>query len=602
MNKQKYKDCLPVDTVLKAKKIINDFGMVLTENWIESGISSCYSVRVEIINTKVGTNGKGVTKELALASAYAEFLERFQNGHLFTFEKDKDMFRDAGFISSPDEMTYDVSTAYEKGKLLIDSIIDFNGLVDDKGYYKKFLELSREFDVNELKMNCLPFYNLTDGRKESLPVFLRSAYGTNGMCAGNTREEALVQGISELLERYVHVRILKDGLSMPDLPLEFIKNNYPEVYDMITEIKSSGRYDVLVKDCSMGRKLPVCASIIIDKQKQTYMVHLGSHPDLGIAIERTITESFQGRSLHMLNNEFSLEKSCIHISENIIGHLTVGVGEYPNEFFMTSDEEFDKELFARKWNSNMEMLEYYLDLCRKMGLKVLIRDCTLLDFPALHVVIPSLSEVFPLDELTMARMKTLKIVRKTMKNLKKSHRNFIELALEYMNYNIKLPHNIKGLKYYYGMPLKTEFEGGSLAELYFLMYGYAALCNHEKSINIVDILLKLKNKESEEYMYLKAIRELLYSMSKGLDMSMAYGAMSKFYPRDILERAVSRMNNIDAWFYEYYSKDCTWSCQACYIKDECNYPMFKDIMIKFRNIQIEKNINQETCNEIGLCE
>ena len=202
----------------------------------------------------------------------------------------------------------------------------------------------------------------------------------------------------------------------------------------------------------------------------------------------------------------------------------------------------------------------------------------------------------------MARMKTLKIVRKTMKNLKKSHRNFIELELEYMNYNIKLPHNIKGLKYYYGMPLKTEFEGGSLAELYFLMYGYAALCNHEKSINIVDILLKLKNKESEEYMYLKAIRELLYSMSKGLDMSMAYGAMSKFYPRDILERAVSRMNNIDAWFYEYYSKDCTWSCQACYIKDECNYPMFKDIMIKFRNIQIEKNINQETCNEIGLCE
>jgi ribosomal protein S12 methylthiotransferase accessory factor len=591
-----------MDTVLKAKKIINDFGIILTENWIESGISNCYSVRVEIINTNVGTNGKGVTKLLAMASAYAEFLERFQNGHLFTFEKDKDMFRDVGFISSPDEIAFDISTAYEKGKILIDSIIDFNGLLDDKGYYNKFLELSREFDVNELKMNCLPFYNLIESRMESLPVFLRSAYGTNGMCAGNTREEALVQGISEVFERYVHVRILKDGLSMPDVPLEFIKEKFPEVYNMIVEIKSSDRYDVIVKDCSMSRKLPVCASIIIDKQNQSYMVHLGSHPDLGIAIERTITESFQGRNLDMFNNEFSLEKSGIHISENIIGHLTVGVGEYPNGFFMTSEEKFDEELYSRNWISNEEMLEYYLVLCKGMGLKVLVRDCTILDFPAYHVVIPSFSEVFPLDELIMARMKTLKIVRKTMKNLKDRDRNSLELVLEYINYNIRLPHNIKGLKYYYGMPINTDFEGGSFAELYFLMYGYAALGKYEKSVDLVNILLKLKSQDSEEYLYLKAIKELLYMMSNELDMKVSNSAMAKFYSKGILEKAVSRIETVDTWFYDYYSKDCNWKCDDCYIKGECDYPQFKNIMMKFRNYQIEKNINQESCNVFRLCE
>ena len=35
-------------------------------------------------------------------------------------------------------------------------------------------------------------------------------FDTNGMCAGNSKEEALIEGLSEILERYVGMRIFEE--------------------------------------------------------------------------------------------------------------------------------------------------------------------------------------------------------------------------------------------------------------------------------------------------------------------------------------------------------------------------------------------------------
>ena len=42
-----------------------------------------YSVRIKDETTGTGTNGKGTTPAFALASAYAEFIERLSNIHLY---------------------------------------------------------------------------------------------------------------------------------------------------------------------------------------------------------------------------------------------------------------------------------------------------------------------------------------------------------------------------------------------------------------------------------------------------------------------------------------------------------------------------------------
>lgn len=45
-----------------------------------------YSCRLQIDGLPFGTNGKGVTEEYALASGYAEFMERFQSGCLVNYQ------------------------------------------------------------------------------------------------------------------------------------------------------------------------------------------------------------------------------------------------------------------------------------------------------------------------------------------------------------------------------------------------------------------------------------------------------------------------------------------------------------------------------------
>ena len=49
-------------------------------------------------------------------------------------------------------------------------------------------------------------------------------FGSNGMSAGNTKEEALVEGISELIERYVQQEVILKNLRLPDFPTSYIKN------------------------------------------------------------------------------------------------------------------------------------------------------------------------------------------------------------------------------------------------------------------------------------------------------------------------------------------------------------------------------------------
>ena len=80
--KQHFKEVSPVETVKKLKAKLEEIGVELEENWSDESYINTYSLRVTIKGTPIGTNGKGVSREYALASAYAEFFERYQNNLL----------------------------------------------------------------------------------------------------------------------------------------------------------------------------------------------------------------------------------------------------------------------------------------------------------------------------------------------------------------------------------------------------------------------------------------------------------------------------------------------------------------------------------------
>ena len=85
LQNRRYKEVAPEETVKRIKKILNEVGIKTEEKWQEKSSVGTYSLRVCVKGTDIGQNGKGMTKEFAMASGYAEFLERLQNG-VFRFK------------------------------------------------------------------------------------------------------------------------------------------------------------------------------------------------------------------------------------------------------------------------------------------------------------------------------------------------------------------------------------------------------------------------------------------------------------------------------------------------------------------------------------
>lgn len=91
------------------------------------------------------------------------------------------------------------------------------GLLDDRlrAFYDPENELTGSMLIdlqsgNEDRGICgLPFTRQSDNQTVYIPMnIIGNLYVSNGMSAGNTRNEARVQGLSEVFERYVKTALL----------------------------------------------------------------------------------------------------------------------------------------------------------------------------------------------------------------------------------------------------------------------------------------------------------------------------------------------------------------------------------------------------------
>ena len=223
-----FKDDSPKNTVKRIKGILQEYGIKTEEKWNESGVPNCYSLRVSVFGTVFGTNGKGVTEELALASGYGELMERLQLGRIFKADRQKDAER----------YTYDMHDGYFSAQEL---------LKKNRNWYSRYIQAAKQRtgtncteealleqykDANG-KIPCTSFCEINTQSEAYLPTALVNAvYTTNGCAAGNTMEEALVQAISEIVERHVSLRVLQEGIPVPDMPEEVLQS-FPVVSEII---------------------------------------------------------------------------------------------------------------------------------------------------------------------------------------------------------------------------------------------------------------------------------------------------------------------------------------------------------------------------------
>lgn len=376
-----HKDAVPVNTIAKIKTILHNLGIEPVVHYWDSFGEANYSM----VLTDPGlciTNGKGISREYALASAYGEFMERLQN--LYLFPTSYGLMKEplTGF---PDAVLKDISFAAPfLGKFLRMLGVDPNS--------PKEVGLPTQF---------LPFWDVFNKKATYIPTLALDS--SNGMCAGNTPEEALIEGICEILERYVLSQLFFKSAVLPDIPMEDIKNL--GVYRLIDDISKNG-YHVIVKDMTLGGKFPVVGTLLLNKDRTKYRVRLGSSPIFETAVQRCLTEiaqssSFSDFEYKMADLQFdyceklvaernSKDKKLLiyHFSQNKI----TGVGHFPADLFTegTPDGSY-KKAFEEKFNNSKQSLHFLLDIIKGCKQDLYIRDVNFLDFPAYQLYISQLS-------------------------------------------------------------------------------------------------------------------------------------------------------------------------------------------------------------------
>ncbi len=415
-NKKPYKDADPLHTINRIRKILETVNIFTIEShqFSEGGLFCSARVRLGnngLSSLDIGTNGKGVSPELALASAYGEFLERLQNKALITnthylVERTDTNFPidSFGFDYVPDEEYHTIYELFDNIPFVLLELFNTNNkeelikLLNSKFYNSKII--------------TVPFYHLNTNQTRNLPMSLISHFcSTNGMCAGNTYEEALIQGICEIIERYVIKQIYLKNISPPNIPIEYFSGT--TIYEKIKQLEKDFSYRIIIKDCSLGEGWPVIGVLLINEENLTYRFKLGADTNPSVALERCITEIYQGISSNPTYCNFSIThnpfKNTKEKIKNYYKTIKDGTGYYPQSIFNHKvNYHFNGYYVTNALTSSEDFLQLTNFIVKK-GFQIFIRDNSFLDFPTFQVYIPKMSELNYFWSNTKEKIESLQI-------------------------------------------------------------------------------------------------------------------------------------------------------------------------------------------------
>lgn len=408
IRKKEYKSCAPEQTIHKIKSIIKDkLQLDLIERTFIDSNTLFYSCRLIISNgwisaLNIGTNGKGMSESYSCASAHGELMERIQNGALFNFID----FGTKYFIKNQANVYPDFCNSIIQQNVVLPFryAYDENNLRDNTVLKEAIRKYVQSFDNEELynlskdkEHYYVPYYDVFNKVLVNLPInIIFNNISTNGMCAGNTPEEALVQGISEVLERFVIRKIYFENITFPKIPHSCFEGT--EILKRVKILEEAEGYTIDIVDCSCGIGIPAIGVIIKNKENTKYQFHLGVDPSPITALERCMTELFQGRTA-ILFKDFDLSYQTLLLSDvkikekEINETFVVSTGHYPISLFYQKPS-YSFCGFDENWgNSDKTDLLLMTNLIKNLGYNIYIRDNSFLGFPTYSIYIPGMSEL-----------------------------------------------------------------------------------------------------------------------------------------------------------------------------------------------------------------
>ncbi|MCD4717131.1 MAG: YcaO-like family protein [Desulfobacterales bacterium] len=355
--------------------------------------------RVWIDSLHIVCEGKGVTEELAKASAYAELTERLSAGLYYPAFEEQVRFHLPGIYSAETNsfLNYEWMQGYVRAhQNEMGNPLTIEELLSREKHLKR--EEIEEIKDCEMAGHWVDGYSLLREETIKVPVkFLAYIHGSNGMAAGNTIEEAMIQASCEILERYAQINIVKPEKVVPSIDPDTVK--IPLIHDMI-DFYNAYNVGVTMKDLSFDGKLPVIGVLYTNRNLPSdSLEHMsliaGASFNLEEALSRCFTEGMQGKKT-LLSPRPNLNKPVVPRSQVKDYYMLMRCGVSPKDISFL--EKGEVTTFQRGGKKDiLEEIEGLKHIVRELETDCILLNHThpVLNFPVVRVVIPGISDFLP---------------------------------------------------------------------------------------------------------------------------------------------------------------------------------------------------------------
>ncbi|MEG1854670.1 MAG: OsmC domain/YcaO domain-containing protein [Acinetobacter sp.] len=503
------KDLPLEETIANMSAILAGLGMKIEIASWRNIVPNVWSLHIRDAQSPMCfTNGKGSTKESALASALGEFIERLNCNFFYNDQFWGQDIAQAEFVHYPDEKWFKPGLDGALPTEILDEYtLDIYNPDDE-------LLGTHLFDTNSGNMErgvcSLPFVRQSDGETVYFPSnLIENLYLSNGMSAGNTLVEAQVQCLSEIFERAVKREILEGEMTLPDVPQEILAK-YPQIVAGIQGLEEQG-FPVLVKDASLGGKYPVMCVTLMNPRTGGVFASFGAHPSLEVALERSLTELLQGRSFEGLNDlpKPTFSSNAVTEPNNFVEHFIDSSGLVSWRFFSAqADHEFVEWDFSGQGeNSNADEAKALFGILEEMGKEVYMAVYQHLGATACRILVPGYSEIYLVEDLIWDNTNKALFFREDILNLHRLDESRLEALLERLEECDS--DDYTEIKTLIGIEFDDNTVWGQLTILELKLQIYLALQQFEEAQDLVGAFLQYNTNTVERGLFYQCLNVVL---------------------------------------------------------------------------------------------
>ena len=501
---------LPLEqTIANMSEVLANLGIKIEIASWRNIIPNVWSLHIRDAHSPMCfTNGKGSTKESALASALGEYIERLSNNHFYAGAFWGEEIANAKFVHYPNERWFKPGKNDALPKEILDDYC--LGIFNPDGELRGSHLIDTNSGNHERGICSLPYVRQSDGELVYFPSnLIENLYVSNGMSAGNTLAEAQVQCLSEIFERAVKREILEGEIALPDVPLQVLEK-YPSILAGIRGLEEQG-FPVLVKDASLGGTYPVMCVTLMNPRTGGVFASFGAHPSLEIALERSLTELLQGRSLEGLNDlpPPTFTSEAVTEPNNFVEHFIDSSGIVSWRFFSAkSNYEFvEWDFSSHGENANAEEAATLFGILKSMGKEAYVAVYDQLGATACRILVPGYSEVYPVEDLVWDNTNKALLFRKDILNLSSLDDAGLEALLERLENNELDEYG--DIATLIGIEFDENTTWGQLTVLELKLLIQLALCRFDEALELVGAFLQYNDNTAERKLFYQALNAAL---------------------------------------------------------------------------------------------